>query len=143
MVETNYDTRVSAYAIIAQEAEILLASWNRGVEPLWTLPGGGINLHESPDQALVREVREETGYDIEVDQLHVAVLDVIGADKRVRAVPLRRVRLIYTARVRSGSLTFEKNGSTSEAQWIPFPLVAKLPRTSIVDSALETAMRLA
>jgi 8-oxo-dGTP diphosphatase len=39
----------------------------RGHDPhagLWSLPGGRIETGESPEQAVVREVREETGLDV-------------------------------------------------------------------------------
>jgi ADP-ribose pyrophosphatase YjhB (NUDIX family) len=39
----------------------------RGHDPhrgLWSLPGGRIEPGESPEQAIVREVREETGLDV-------------------------------------------------------------------------------
>ncbi len=31
-------------------------------EPIWTLPGGGINAQETPEYALHREMREEVGF---------------------------------------------------------------------------------
>lgn len=34
--------------------------------PLWLPPGGHIELHEDPNQAALREVKEESGLDIEL-----------------------------------------------------------------------------
>jgi 8-oxo-dGTP pyrophosphatase MutT (NUDIX family) len=38
-------------------------------EKNWEVPGGGSHDYESPPDAVVREVREETGLSVEVDRL--------------------------------------------------------------------------
>jgi len=50
-----------------QTGEVLLCRLS--YVDLWSLPGGGINLGETPPEATVREVREETGLDVEVSRL--------------------------------------------------------------------------
>jgi 8-oxo-dGTP diphosphatase len=35
----------------------------------WELPGGGSEPGESPDETAIREIREETGLDVELDRL--------------------------------------------------------------------------
>ncbi len=71
---------VGVGAVVVQDGRVLLI--RRAKEPLrgrWTLPGGTVELGETLEQALVREVREETGLDIRpreriavVDQIHRA-----------------------------------------------------------------------
>jgi len=34
--------------------------------PLWEFPGGGLDRDESPENGIIREVKEETGFDIKV-----------------------------------------------------------------------------
>ena len=36
---------------------------------LWDLPGGGMDYGELPNEAAIREAKEETGFDIEIIQL--------------------------------------------------------------------------
>lgn len=147
---TEYDTRLAAYAVIVRTVdgtdEVLLALWNEGAEKRWTMPGGGIDLHESVEDGLVREVREETGYDVELVDLVGVDTHVFDAHQRLaRSIeggrPLKAVRVIYTARVVGGELTPEEDGTTDEARWFPLAEVASLPRVSTVDTALRMAGR--
>lgn len=34
--------------------------------PMWVLPGGGIDGDETPEEAIIREVKEETGFDAKI-----------------------------------------------------------------------------
>lgn len=49
--------RVSCYGVIIQEGKILLSPQRDG----YYFPGGGMDIHESLEECLVREVKEETG----------------------------------------------------------------------------------
>jgi 8-oxo-dGTP diphosphatase len=77
----DYDTRLAAYAVVVDEEDrLLLALWNEGPAPEWTMPGGGVEFHETPAEGAVREVREETGYDVELGE-------VLGVDVHVVPPP--------------------------------------------------------
>lgn len=58
--------RIAVRAIILHENKLLLVNAWKGRTHLWCAPGGGVELHQSLTDNLVREVREETGLSIEV-----------------------------------------------------------------------------
>jgi len=54
---------VVAAALVDMDGRVLLAQRPRGkqLEGLWEFPGGKIDAHERPEDALIRELREELG----------------------------------------------------------------------------------
>ncbi|MSO97184.1 MAG: 8-oxo-dGTP diphosphatase MutT [Rhodospirillaceae bacterium] len=62
---------VVAVALINTERQVLLAQrpMGKSMAGLWEFPGGKVEDHETPEQALVRELHEELGIDIAVDDL--------------------------------------------------------------------------
>jgi 8-oxo-dGTP diphosphatase len=136
---TEYDTRLAAYAVIVDEQQrVLLALWNEVEPPRWTMPGGGVELMETVEEAVVRELREETGYDVRVDRLlgvhsHVFQAGSLGTTGR----PLKSVRIFFSATIIGGELTREVDGTTDEARWFDLTEVASLERVSSVDIAVR------
>ncbi|GCE16664.1 NUDIX domain-containing protein [Dictyobacter kobayashii] len=62
----NFRIAVSAL-IFDRQGQILLAL--RRDIGWWNLPGGGMEIGETVEEAVHREVREETGLEIEIEQL--------------------------------------------------------------------------
>jgi len=93
---------VGVGAVIVQEGRVLLV--RRGSEPLkghWTLPGGVLEVGESLVDGVVREIREETGLEVEAIEL-IELLDRIHKDGgRVR---YHYVIADYLCRVTGGEL---------------------------------------
>ena len=53
--------------VIRADGRVLMTQ--RADDGRWVPPGGILELHETPQQGVVREVREETGIDIRPEQL--------------------------------------------------------------------------
>jgi 8-oxo-dGTP diphosphatase len=134
------DIRVAAYGVIVDEGRILLAHWRENGRSGWTLPGGGIDPGEDPVDAVVREIAEETGYAAEAGELLGIDSYVVPAEHRfvVDAGPLHALRIVYRARVVSGSLTNEIDGSTDEAAWFELDSIPSR-RVELVNVALRMA----
>jgi 8-oxo-dGTP diphosphatase len=138
---TEYHTRLAAYALIVDETERILLAWCNGsgwMKPCWTLPGGGVEYDESVEQAVLREVLEETGYRVVLHE-PLAVHSFTAAGEPGRPRPFKSVRIVYRATVAGGSLgTLEVDGTTDYAEWIPFDQIGREePRADIVDVAID------
>ena len=71
---------VGVGAVILQDGKVLIVK--RKYDPLagqWSLPGGGVELGETLEDSVVREMLEETGLDIEVGPV-IEVFDRITRD---------------------------------------------------------------
>jgi len=126
--------RVAAYAVVVRAEEVLLARWTSPRGPEWTLPGGGLDFGEDPADAAVREVREETGYTVRLEDLLF-----VNSFRRVlpdAPVDFHAIQIVYTATVVGGELCHEIGGSTDMAAWHPIADVRALTRVQLVDMGL-------
>jgi len=116
-------------AIITDAAGRLLLI-KRGHEPgkgLWSIPGGRVEPGETDEQAVIREVREETGLAVRAGRL-------IGAVRR--PAPGGAVLDIrdYAATVTGGTLT--AGDDADDARWAGKAELAGLPLTDGLADAL-------
>ncbi|MEI8365710.1 MAG: NUDIX hydrolase [Parachlamydiaceae bacterium] len=83
--------------------------------PVWALPGGGVDAHESPEQAVVREIKEETGLTTRIVR-HVALYTPINK--------LAKTTFVFECEPISGMLS-----ESNETQGVSFFPLDKLPDT--------------
>ena len=60
---------VRVAAVVVRDGRVLLARHEKRGECYWVLPGGAVEPGETVAEALVRELREEAGLEIEVGEL--------------------------------------------------------------------------
>jgi 8-oxo-dGTP diphosphatase len=130
--------RVSAYALLVEDARIVLCRLSPHISHTqeWTLPGGGIEFGEHPREAAIREVREETGLEIEIQGDPHVNSELF----EFRGNAVHAIRLIYKGVVAGGTLTHEVEGSTDRCEWFGFDEVANLPLVTLAQRGVELAL---
>lgn len=91
--------RPAAYAIIIEHGKILMVPQWDGYD----LPGGGIDIEEISSEAVIREVKEETGFDVAIDEL-VATRESFFTFRK-KGKHTHSIALYYTAHVIGGTLS--------------------------------------
>jgi ADP-ribose pyrophosphatase YjhB (NUDIX family) len=61
--------RPRACAAILNDDRILMVRHRTSARTYWTFPGGGVQTGETFEKAVIREVKEETGLDVQVVRL--------------------------------------------------------------------------
>ena len=138
--ERIYPTRpyLAVSAAVFRDGRVLIV--RRGRPPaqgLYTLPGGGVELGETLEEAIIREVREETSLEIAPLEL-VGFREAIARDAKGR-IERHFVILPFAARWVQGEISL--NEELAEAHWLTPAGLAGLKTTEglgqIVAAAAE------
>lgn len=125
---------VGAGALILRDGKLLLVK--RGAHPgygKWSVPGGLVELGEKVQDAMVREVKEEVGFDVEAVKL-TDVADTITLDSSGR-VQYHFVVVNFVACIVGGEL--KTASDILEARWVPVAEVEKVNLTSSFRAFFE------
>ena len=110
-----------AGALVIRDGTVLLVK--RGIEPCkgcWDIPGGFMEAHESPEQAAIRELLEETGLAITNLEYLCAVPDIYGPPPPPGSdgiEPDFTLNIYFLARADSG--TAHADDDAAEVRWFP------------------------
>ena len=118
---------VGVGAVIVKECKIALIK--RGNEPSkgrWTIPGGLVELAESPEQAVIREAKEETGLEVDNPTL-IDVVSNVDFDEKGK-VKYHYVIVDYFVQVKKGIP--QASSDALELSWVPFEEVERYDLTA-------------
>lgn len=112
--------QVAVGAVVIRDERLLLVK--RGQEPAkgkWTLPGGRLEAGEYLEEAIAREVREETGLRVSAERL-LGIFEVVGDP--------HYVILDYIC-APDGDIELTAGDDVEEVRWVPLDEVASLDCT--------------
>ncbi|HKA27450.1 MAG TPA: NUDIX hydrolase, partial [Gaiellaceae bacterium] len=105
-------SKPTASALCVANGRVLLARRaHPPFEGFWDIPGGFLNEGEDPLDGLRRELKEETGLDVEPERFLGIWVDRYGGDSTAKAT----LNLYWTARVVGGEATAADD--VSELRW--------------------------
>lgn len=125
--------RPSVYGIIFQDNKILLSKQWDGYD----FPGGGIKIGETIDDALKREVKEETGFDIKIGK--IATCENSFFKYKLKEKYVQSILVYYLCEIVGGEISLEfiaesEKEYVSLPEWINIGEIDKIKFYNSVDN---------
>jgi len=116
--------------VLNEKDEILMAK--ESIDGKWTIPGGWADIGDTPSEAILKEIKEETGFDAEIIRL-LAIYD-----KRCHPHPPQQYyiyKLMFFCKITGGALThgFDMMG----ADFFSLDELPELSQDRVLKSQLE------
>lgn len=130
MQETGYQTpKVDSRGVVFRDGRILLV--RERSDGRWSLPGGWIDVQESPAESVVREILEETGYQTRALKL-LAVFDKNKHDHPPTVYHIYKLFFLCELLGGSPTHTLETNG----VDFFPEDALPDLSRTRVTEGQI-------
>ncbi len=141
-------TRASIYGIIFndEKTKVLLVRHFDGYD----YPGGGLKIGQRIDEALGREILEETGYELDNDSMHLLHVDTDLFYHNFKNTAFQTILVYYSATLKSFINKKEADKSASEeqymgdAEWVSIDSVPALKFYNAVENnkLIQQALKL-
>lgn len=125
----NYSIRARVTGILIEENSILLVKHKQpvGANRFWSLPGGKLEQGETLEQAMKREMLEETGLDTDIQRL------LYVCEKPEERV--HRIHFLFQLKKTGGALTLPSNlydeNHITDIQFVPLERLEALNFTNV------------
>jgi 8-oxo-dGTP diphosphatase len=135
--------RPSVYGIVIKDNKILLSKQWDGYD----FPGGGVEIQETVDQALIREFHEETGFDIKVGKIiscHSSFFKFLDINKYSNTILIYYLCKITGGQISKEFLDEHEQQYADLPEWIDIDQIDKIKFYNSVDSVaiIKEAMAL-
>jgi 8-oxo-dGTP diphosphatase len=130
--------RPSAYGIVLKDGKLLVSPQFHGYD----LPGGGVELGETLEEALLREIREETGIVAGEPRLLGCETSFFKLPKSTTSIksPYVQSLLFYyrceyvSGKLSSDGFTEDEKLYSRDPEWLPLEKAVSLERSAICSS---------